>query len=264
MLATSPAWAKSGNGLGDNVGKSSLGHTGLSLETMPGYNATFCIPPENASSEEVNSTEEVSPSKTGLNTMPNKFDLLLDISENRTTLDFTISDVLGGKGKDQILILVYSSATVPTTEMPAPGSDNQLLLDTARMEILAMYNIPAQDYILQGSTRIGAANPVPRSKVSFSVNLDRSTLLNYKDKNDAMYFQAALLSAEDYEAGNFGGMILSELDTIGFADGTECPADSQVVSLDTNGTLVFDDPEKGNNITIDTLAKDKNGVTKTK
>jgi hypothetical protein len=174
---------------------------------------------------------------------------------------------LGGNTvKDQILILVYSSAIVPSPQIPTPGSENSLLLDTARMEILAMYNVPTQNYIVQGSTRIGAATPTPRSKVSFSVNLDRGTLLNYKDKNDAMYFQAALLDAEDYEAGNYGNMILSELETINFADGTECPAGMQVVSVDTDGVLIFDDPDNGNNITVNTMAtaKDKNGVTKTK
>lgn len=222
MLATSSVWGKSGD--------VKLGVNALSLQIKPAYNTTFCI-------------DDFLQAENNIKTIPDRFGLLFDISKSRVSLDFSVSNILNGL-EDQILILVYSSATVPTPQMPIPSSDNQLLLDIARMEILAMYDMPAKSYLIQNPTRIGVADPNSRSKVSFSVNLGMEKLFIYKNNNDAMYFQAALLNAKDYAVGKYEHMILSELKTIYFTDGNECPTGTRSIGVDADGKLIFSNQEE--------------------
>lgn len=228
VLATSPVWAK-GSGGGDRVGKSTLGYNHLSLDVMPGYNAVVCT-----------GTESLTKSKSGSNLTPNNLALAIDpFGGSRIELTFTVSDVLA-QNNDSVLILVYSSATSPTPQIPTPTSKNKFHLDLAPLEILAMYDIPAQSYIVQNSTRLGAASPAPRSKVSFSVNLDTGTLPSFINNSEKAYLQAALISRKDFDRGAFENMILSELETLEFVKYT-CPQGNSSVSADAQGNLTYAD-----------------------
>lgn len=253
MLATSPAWAKSGNtGFGDSVGKSSLGVNQLSLETTPGYNATICA------------TDTSAETKSGVNIIPNDLVLAVDpFAGSRIEVVFTVSDILA-QTEDSVLMLVYSSKMSPP-QLPTPNSKNPLELDIPNLEFLAMYNIPKQDYLVNNPTRLGIANPAPRSKISFSVNLDTSVLPTFMDSKANAYLQAALLNAEDYAAGKYENMILSEVETLSFAQ-YKCPEDApHRMATDDNGNLVIENTSETTSAKIEVVTtSEKQATTKTK
>lgn len=239
VLAAAPAFAKTGGG--STEGKSQLGVNHLSLDVTPGSGVTAC-----ASDAQV-------ATKTGSNLTPN--DLLLAVDPFETTyiqVGFHVRDILASKD-DHMLFLVYSPATSPSPQLPTPKSENKLQLDMSAMEILAIYNIPKQAMIPQPATRIGAANPAPHAEVSFSVNLDTSTLPVFMQNNEKAYLQAALITTSAFNANKLDQMILSELDTIGFVKMT-CPTADPVtgapteyaeVAVDSGGTMTVSD-KKGN------------------
>jgi hypothetical protein len=129
--------------------------------------------------------------------------------------------------------------------MPTPQSINKLGVDLTALEIVAVMDIPAQRLLAQGSTRLGAADPRPHSAVSFSFNFDTSTLSRFIRENSKVYFQAALLSKSNFNAGRFSEMILSEVDTIGFV-ANNCAAGSNSIGagdddgLSKSGSIVPD------------------------
>jgi hypothetical protein len=105
---------------------------------------------------------------------------------------------------------------------------NKFQLELNTLEVLGLYDIPAQRMFATPSTRIGTANQAPHSIVSISVNLDTLALHTMmENKLERIYLQAALLSRADYDAGNFEAMILSEVDVIRFVMGNDCPEDRQ-------------------------------------
>jgi hypothetical protein len=210
MLATSPAWAKGGDGTSEG-GKSQLGVNHLTLEEIPGSNATVCADP-NADG-----------GKSGTNTIPNDLTIAVNpFEDNFIGVEFLVRDVIP-HNSDYMLYLVYSPQLSPSPQIPTPKSKNKLGIDVTGLEIVAIMDIPAQKLLAQGSSRLGAADPRPRSAVSFSFNFDTSTLPGFIRDNSKVYFQAAILSKSNFNAGNFSEMILSEVDTIGFV-ANECAA----------------------------------------
>lgn len=223
LLATTPVWAKSGQGVPEG-GKSQSGINTLSLEESPGQNVILC-----ASNDDIST-------KTGNNITPNDMTVAVNpFDYSYFEVVFTVRDILA-KDQDHVLFLVYSPRTSPSPQIPTPTSLNKLELDMAALEILAIYNIPAQQMMLQGSTRMGAANPAPRSAVSFAVNFDTAVLPTFIRDNEQIHLQAAFMKKSDYDAGAFDRLILSELDTIGFVE-MSCPDGDGSIGMDQDGTL---------------------------
>jgi hypothetical protein len=219
MLATSPAWAK-GSGAGTSEGgKSQLGVNHLTLEEFAGSNASVCANPD------ANTT------KGSTNVIPNDLTVAVDpFKDNFIAVEFLVRDVLA-QSQDNMLILVYSPLLSPTPQIPTPKSTNKLGIDLSGLEIVAIMDIPAQKLLAQGSSRLGAADPRPHNAVSFNFNFDTSVLPGFIRDNGKVYFQAALLSKSNFNAGRFDEMILSEVDTIGFV-ANNCAAGDNVM----NGT----------------------------
>jgi hypothetical protein len=231
LLAKSPLlWAQTGGNPAG--GKNQLGVNQLSLEEVPGPNATVCASRESADT------------KTGSNQIPNDLSLAINpFNGFSTEVIFTVRDIIAQK-KDHFLFLVYSPQLTPenSPEILTPLSKNKLRLVMANMEILAMYDIPAQEMLFQESTRLGQANPAGSSALSFKVNLDILNLPAFMANNDKAYLQAALISKENYQGGRLDTMILSELDTIEFVE-IECPSENAYASMDSDGTLTVADYE---------------------
>ncbi len=232
LLATSPAWGK-GTGGGNAAGKSQLGVNNLSLDVAPGHACTVCA-----------EKEDVMMGKSSSNLTPNNLTIAIDPFETSyVELVFTVRDILA-KDKDHVLFLVYSPQTSPSPQMPTPQSENKLGLDMSAMEILAIYNIPAQQMMVNGPTRLGAANPAPHSAVSFSVNLDASILPIFMQDNEKVYLQAAFMTKANFNAGKYDTLILSEMDTLSFVEMT-CPENNASVAVGTNeadeGTMTVTD-----------------------
>ncbi|MDM8563572.1 hypothetical protein QUF54_09480, partial [Candidatus Marithioploca araucensis] len=89
--------------------------------------------------------------------------------------------------EDQVLLLVYSQKLTPYPEILTPSSMNKFQLELNTLEILGIYDIPAQSMFATPSTRVGKANPVSRSIMSFSVNLDTELLSIMMEKQDSIY-----------------------------------------------------------------------------
>ncbi|MCK5524633.1 MAG: hypothetical protein KAI83_16025 [Thiomargarita sp.] len=230
LLATSPAWAKGGGG--NAAGKSQLGVNNLSLDVAPGHACAVCADKEDVMG------------KSSGNLTPNNLTIAIDPFETSyVELVFTVRDILA-KDKNHVLFLVYSPQTSPSPQMPTPLSENKLGLDMSAMEILAIYNIPAQQMMVNGPTRLGAANPAPNSAVSFSVNLDASILPIFMQGNEKAYLQAAFMTKSNFEAGKYDTLILSEMDTLSFVKMT-CPENHASVAVGTNeagdGTMTTTD-----------------------
>lgn len=244
MLATSPAWAK-GSGAGTSEGgKNQLGVNHLSLDQFPARNATVCA------------DETANTVKGGTNATPNDLTLAVDpFTDNFISVEFVVRDVVA-HNQDYILYLVYSPTLSPSPQIPTPKSTNKLGLDTSALEIISVIDIPAQKLLAQGSTRLGAADPRPHSAVSFNFNFDTSTLPGFIRDNSKVYFQAALLSKRNFNAGNFSEMILSEVDTIGFV-ANNCSTDQMSVSNDDEGGY-----SKSTNIKVETIEVQSTTTTK--
>ena len=224
LIATSSAWAKGGGAGTSEGGKSQLGVNQLSLEEFPGRNATVCADPNDNAG------------KGGSNTIPNDIDIAVDpFKNNFIGVEFVVRDIIA-HNTDYILYLVYSPQLSPTPQMPTPKSTNKLGIDLSGLEIVAVMDIPAQKLLAQSSSRLGAADPRPHSAVSFSFNFDTSTLPGFVRDNSKVYFQAALLSKSNFNAGNFSEMILSEVDTVGFV-ANNCAAGNNSVSADNDDGL---------------------------
>jgi len=225
LLATSPAWGKGPTGGGDTVGKSQLGVNHLSMEIAPGAYASVC-----ADQDALNG-------KTGSNIMPNTMSVAINPFDTPyVELVFQVRDILA-QNKDHVLFLLYSPQKTPSPSLPTPKSLYKLQLDMSALEILAIYDIPAQQMIPQPPTRIGAANPAPHSTASFGVNLDTTILPTFMRDNEKVYLQAALLKKADFDAQNYSASILSDLDTLSFVEMT-CPEKHASVSIGL-------DPESG-------------------
>lgn len=219
LLATSPAWAKGGGDGTSEGGKSQLGVNHLTLEEFAGNNASVCANPD------ANTT------KGSTNFIPNDLTVAVDpFKNNFIAVEFLVRDVLA-QSQDNVLFLVYSTHLSPTPQIPTPKSINKLGIDLSALEIVAIMDIPAQRLLAQGSSRLGSADPRPHSAVSFNFNFDTSVLPGFMDDNSKVYFQAALLSKSNFNAGRFDEMILSEVDTIGFV-ANNCAAGDNV----NNGT----------------------------
>jgi hypothetical protein len=211
LLATSPAWGKGqGHGGGYFVGEAGLGITHLSLEIAPGAYCSVCA------------DKPAFDERTGSDIMPNTMTVPVDPFQTRfIELIFQVRYILA-QGQDHVLFLLYSPQKSPSPQMPTPKSLCKLELDLSALEILTIYNIPAQNMIAQPKTRFAQANPAPRTSISFSVNLDTSILPTFMDSNEKLYFQAALLKKEDFDAGQDSEAIMSCLDTLSFVKMT-CP-----------------------------------------
>jgi hypothetical protein len=235
LIATSPAWAK-GSGAGTSEGgKNQLGVNHLSLDQFPGRNATVCA------------DEAANTGKGGTNVTPNDLTIAVDpFKDNFISVEFVVRDVVA-HNQDYILYLVYSPILSPTPQIPTPKSTNKLGLDRSALEIISVIDIPAQKLLPQGSTRLGAADPRPHSAVSFNFNFDTSTLPGFIRDNSKVYFQAALISKRNFNAGNFSEMILSEVDTIGFVQ-NNCTTGQQTVGNDDDGGYT-----KSTNITAENV-----------
>jgi hypothetical protein len=249
VLATSPVWAKGGGG-GDAVGKASLGVTHLSLDESPGQNATVC--------------STVSEGKNGSNLTPNDIDIAVDPFKGTIELVFTVRDLLASN-TEYMLILAYSPQLTPegSPEIPTPKSLHDLRLSMAGLELLAIYQVPKQDMLYQDSTRLGRANPAPHSAFTFTVNLDTGVLPVFMNDKEKAYVQAALLSKEDYDAGRFDAMILSELDSIGFVE-YQCPEGNYSAGMDDGGTMTVTDTSGNTTKTTVTASAEAGATTVTK
>jgi len=223
LIATSPAWAKGGGAGTSQGGKSQLGVNHLSLDEFPGRNATVCADPNDNAG------------KGGSNAIPNDLNIAVDpFADNFIGVEFVVRDIIA-HNTDYVLYLAYSTQLSPTPQIPTPRSTNSLDLDLSSSEIVAIMDIPAQSLLAQGSTRLGAADPRPHSAVSFSFNFDTSILPGFVRDNAKVYFQAALLSKSNFNAGRFSEMILSEVDTIGFVANNCAAGNNSIAAGDDDG-----------------------------
>jgi len=205
-------------GCRSEVGKNQLGINDLILEETPGNGAIICTPKE---------TETAPTSELASQWMPSDLIVVVDPFETSfVEIVFSIREMFP-HDEDHVLLLVYSQKFMPSPEILTPKSRNQFQLDINTLEVLGIYDIPAQRLFKLPSTRIGSAVPRYCSIVSFGVNLDTSVLPTMMAKRESIYLQAALLPRSDFEAGNFEqNMILSEVDVISFVK-NECPEGMQ-------------------------------------
>mgnify|MGYP003572134013 FL=1 len=246
LIATSPAWGKPNgpcnSGEGNAVGcKDQPGVNYLTLDEMPRANVRLCADEANAST------------KSGGNIMPNNLNVVVDpFNDAFLEMEFTVGDIVANT-QPQVMFLVYSPKLSPTPQLPTPRSQQKLKLDLAAMEIVGIYNVPTLPLLPQMSTRIGAANPAPTSKISFKLNLDTATLPVMMRQNEStVYFQAALLLEDKFKAGNYADMIMSEVDKMTFVqacapEGTPAEEQPSYIDMDGDGTLttVLVDEEGG-------------------
>jgi hypothetical protein len=216
LLKTAPVLMGKGGSV-EECGKNKLGVNHLILEEAPGYNAIICTPKE---AETVSTCESAQ-------WMPSDLILAVDPFESPyIEIVFSVHEILAND-KDRVLLLLYSQKLMSSPEIVTPKSINKFQLDINMLEVLGIYDIPAQSMFSQASTRIGIANPASHSIVSFSVNLDANILPVYMENRESIYLQAALLPRSDFDAGNFEqNMILSEVDVISFVP-MECPEERQ-------------------------------------
>ncbi len=214
LLATTSTVKAAGTGQGvSEGGKSQLGVNHLTLEELPSENIKICLP------EGMSKTAE----NGNFHFMPNSISVVIPPFESNTVkLGFVVSHMISHQD-DHVLILIYSQKKTLEPQILTPKSLNKLGLDLDSMKIVGLYNIPALNMEPQAKTPIGLANPAPRSKIEFDVNLDTASIPNImSDGVNEIYLQAALLKKSDFTSGTFDMMILSEVDTIRFEQ-NECP-----------------------------------------
>jgi len=243
VLAASPIAKAAGGGLAQG-GKSQLGVNHLSLEAYPGRNAIMCISDEHIAT------------MTGSNETPNMISIAVDPWKATIELVFEVRDIMA-HDVAHTLFLVVNSQIMPegSPALPTDKSINELRLVMAGIEILAMYEIPAQKMLAQDETRLGMANPAPHSTLRFSVNLGTGVLTRYMDGNEKTYVQAALIPSVQFAEERWDNMILSELNTVGFVKDkcpetdpdTGAPTDYVQVAVDSGGTMTVSD--KAGNVT---------------
>ncbi len=226
LLASAPALKASGGGITEG-GKSQRGVNHLTLEEVPGF---FKPEEEKELIDKLNSKIKIcvpnDMGKTGeFHFLPDTIVVVMPPFEtNVVRMTFVVSHMVAGN-TDKVLLLVYSQQLSPSEQIPTPKSLKKLKLDVSSIEIVGLYNIPALKTTAQNDTRIGAADPAPRSKIEFDINLSPqniSTMMN--SGTSTIYVQAALLPKVDFESGKWDRMILSEMDTIQFM-ANECPED---------------------------------------
>jgi hypothetical protein len=215
FLATAST-AKAGTGGGvTEGGKSQLGVNYLSLEEVPSENIKICVP------EGMSKTAE----DGNFHFMPDSLSVVIPPFETSTVkMTFVVSQMVSYE-EDHVLILAYSQQKSPSPPIDTPRSLRKFELDLNTLEIVGLYNVPALNLEPQGQTRIGQANPSPRSKVEFDINFDTTSIPALMDAGvNEIYVQATLLRKSDYASGRFDNMILSEVDTIHF-EKNDCPDD---------------------------------------
>jgi len=212
LLATAPAAVKASGGGSTEGSKSQRGVNHLTLEEAPLENITICVPGKSATG------------MTGdFRFLPDKVAVVIaPFDGNYVKMTFVVSHMIASNKKRK-LILAYSPQLSPSPQIPTPKSLNKLELDLSAAEIVGIYNVSDFGMEEQKPTRIGAANPAPRVKWEFDINLANSDVpVMMNDGKDTIYVQAALLDRDDWESGKFDNMILSEVDTIQFVP-NECP-----------------------------------------
>jgi hypothetical protein len=244
LLASAPALKGSGGGITEG-GKSQRGVNHLTLEEVPGF---FKPEEEQELIDKLNSKIKIcvpnNIGKTGeFHFLPNTIAVVMPPFEtNVVRMTFVVSHMVAGN-IDKVLLLAYSQQLAPSEQIPTPKSLKKLKLDLSSAEVVGYYNIPAIKTKPQNETRIGAADPAPRSKIEFDINLSPqniSTMMN--SGTNTIYVQAALLPKADFESGKWDRMILSEMDTIQFM-ANECPEDHTVYdpSQQNSGVVPIDD-----------------------
>lgn len=229
MLASSSVWAKSNSSdvdVKEPIGKSALGVNQLALDITPTRNTSTCV---NTESVQTKSSNHMTPTNIVLSADP-------AVSPLEVTL--TVSDILPSN-QNKILVLAYSL-----------GLNSANLLDK-HLEILALYNVPAQNRLEEERTSLGTVAPIFRSKVSFSINLDAYAVAQpcFDTEPRAIYLQAALLPEADYNKGNLSNMTVSEVNTITFVP-FECPENTvQKMTADEYGNLQLEMIKDGQTIT---------------
>ena len=192
--------------------KSQRGTNHLTLEEAPLENIILCVPGKSA---------------TGLTGdfrfLPDKLAVVIPpFDKNFVKMTFVVSHMTSSDD-ERVLFLVYSPKTSPSPPIDTPRSLEKLQLDLSAMEIVGFYQVPPFGMEPQTSTRIGVGNPAARVKWEFDINLDTSVIPTMMNSGESIiYVQAALMKRSDYDAGKFGEMILSEMDTIEFVP-NECP-----------------------------------------
>jgi len=206
-----------------------LGVDYLALDESPERNVVICDTPANESAREESSF-------TGL--FSDKLWIVTNSAVKRqSTVSFVISDIVPAT-EDQLLFLVYSTATTSTPHILTTDKGPGLGLDLSQSEVLATYLIPAFQKQPQEKTDIGYALENLSTKIRVRVNFDESLIDDLvRQHKGIIYIQAALISISDIEANLFENMILSEMDTFTFiAD--NCPEDSpSVYAADDTGSI---------------------------
>ncbi len=235
LLATSsPIWAKGGGGDVSEGGKSP-GINRLSLDVTPGYACMVCA------------EKNVFSGKTDNNITPNTLSIAADYVDGSYYIDSSYIELVFSVRaftsihNDYILGVFYSPKLSPSPQIPTPRSINKLEIDLSAMEVLAIYEIPAQKMLARPPTRLGTANPEPHISVSFSVSLDTNKLPTFIHDGEKAYLQAVLIEKSHLEAGQFNQMILSELDTLNFV--MSCPENSVSIAK-SDGKIIIDDIEE--------------------
>lgn len=200
-------------------GKSTLGTSRLSMDEFPVANANVCY----STNQQINNAQVV----------PNTLTVAIPSGATSVSMAFSVGDVIAN-GQNQVLVLVYSNTQTSQAAFTSTVSDYQLGIPLANIGVLGLYNLPAIQSQPQTSTRIGTADSKVTSKLVFNISLDPAKLaaLQASGQNQ-LFFQAGLVSKSDFDAGNFSGMLFSEVDALTFIQGA-CPSGNAVISA--NGT----------------------------
>jgi hypothetical protein len=216
------AMAKTGGTTGPAIGgKSQVGVSHLAIDMTPDQSATVCYATTSGKSY------------TGI--LPSDVSLVVNANASAASrVNFTVGDIVPDP-RDRLMILVYGKRTTPSPDILTPKSTFPLKISMIDLEILGMYNLPALTTQPQASTRIGQANPSPRGKYTFNVNLDNSKLpAMIRDGDTQIHVQAAIIAPDDLNRGEFGNMILSDLKTVTLVP-DRCPEATNSISTDSSG-----------------------------
>lgn len=243
--AQTKAPATSGSQLG---GKSQVGVSHLSIDMFPDTNATICYNP----AEQFNVAAGGLPANISLVVNPN--------ATAATKVNFTVGDILPSS-RSNLMILIYGKRTTPSPEILTPKSHFPLKISFADLELFGIYNLPALKTESQAPTRIGQANPTPRGKYSFSVNLDNSKLpAMLRDGDSNIYVQAAVISPEDLNRGEFGNMLLSDIKNIQLI-ANACSTAQSSVAADSFGGKTIQRPNSTTGTLTSTKTSTNSGTT---
>ena len=229
LLATSPAWAKTGGGSGG--GGQTTGPDVSNLfagKTNPIQITSIQL--DKASEKKVQTCD--APTVKLNKPSPNSIlSLAFDPKKNQevVTLQFEMSNIKATKD-EHVLLLLYSRCLSPKPQIKTLFSRNKLALDVNDVRQLGVYNVPVIQATAQPSTRAGAATSQATQEMTLKVNIPTSMLAQQVNEgNDTFYFQGALLKKTDFDKKKYTAVNLSQLEAIHVTP-KACPTTEQFSS----------------------------------